>query len=47
MYQIFKNGSKIDQVAIKFTNILQDTPKFTQNLDFWFENIPYGNPGPD
>jgi hypothetical protein len=25
---------------------LQDTPKFTLNLDFWFENIlPSGNPG--
>jgi hypothetical protein len=23
---------------------LQDPQKFTQNLDFWFENIPSGNP---
>jgi hypothetical protein len=23
---------------------LQDTPKFTPNWDFWFENIPSGNP---
>jgi hypothetical protein len=26
---------------------LQDPPKFTQNLDFWFENKPSGNPVED
>jgi hypothetical protein len=24
---------------------LQDPPKFTQFKDFWFENMPSGNPG--
>jgi hypothetical protein len=41
------NGRKIDQMFIKYTNIfhcktLQNLP----NLDFWFENIPSGNPDP-
>jgi hypothetical protein len=43
-----RNGSKIDQTAIKFTKIfncktLQNLPK----LIFWFESIPSGNPGAD
>jgi hypothetical protein len=29
-------GSKIDQVAIKCTFLLQDPSKFTQNWEFWF-----------
>jgi hypothetical protein len=37
------NGSKIDQISIKFTNIFHC--KTLQNLPFfWFENIPSGNP---
>jgi hypothetical protein len=39
-------------MAVKYTNVhkifqhlsLQDPPKITQNLDFWLENIPSGNP---
>jgi hypothetical protein len=34
------NGCKTDQ-HFPF----KDTPKFTQNLNFWFENKPSGNPG--
>jgi hypothetical protein len=26
---------------------LQNTQKFTQNWNFWFENIPSGNPAED
>jgi hypothetical protein len=33
----------MDQVSIKYTNILHC--KALQNLDFWFENKPSGNPG--
>jgi ABC-type spermidine/putrescine transport system permease subunit I len=28
-----KNGSKIDQMALEYTNIFQDPPKFTQIWD--------------
>jgi hypothetical protein len=36
------NASEIDQMIIKFTNVL---PKFTQiGTTYWFENIPSGNP---
>jgi hypothetical protein len=34
------NGHKIYQHLT-----LQDTPKFTQNWEFWYENIPSGSPG--
>jgi hypothetical protein len=30
MPQNTQNGSKIDKMDIKFTNIFKDTPKFTQ-----------------
>jgi hypothetical protein len=40
------NGCKIDQMSIKYTNIFHcKTLKNYPNLDFWFENIPSGNPG--
>jgi hypothetical protein len=42
------NGSKIDQMAIKFANSfhLQDTPKFTQTGIFGLKIcLPSGNPG--
>jgi hypothetical protein len=45
--QNIPNGRKIDQMAIKYTNIFHC--KTLQNLktwDFWFENMPSGNPGP-
>jgi hypothetical protein len=40
------NGRKIHQMAIKFTNnthfmALQNTP----DCDFWYRNLPPGNPG--
>jgi hypothetical protein len=35
--------SKVDQVSIKYTTARPS--KFYQNLDFWFENKPSGNPG--
>jgi hypothetical protein len=36
-----QNGSKIDRMTKKITS--QDT-KIYPNWDFWFENIPSGNP---
>jgi hypothetical protein len=44
IYKKIPNGRKIDQTAIKYTNIfhcktLQDLPKF------WIENKSSGNPG--
>jgi hypothetical protein len=43
--QNIPNGSKMDQLAIKFTNICHcKTLKIYPNWDFWFENIPSGNP---
>jgi hypothetical protein len=50
-YQIatkLPNGLNIFQMVIKYTNLfhskaLQNLPK----LDFWFENIPSGNPDVD
>jgi hypothetical protein len=39
------NGSKILDVAIKFTNISNPrSSKMSKNWDFWYENIPSGNP---
>jgi hypothetical protein len=40
------NGRKIDQMSIKYTNILncQTLRKFTQSPIFWSENKPSGNP---
>jgi hypothetical protein len=35
------NGHKIDQIAIKYSNKAFSTYPI---LDFWFENIPSGNP---
>jgi hypothetical protein len=37
-----QNGPIMDQMAIEYTNIpisLQDPSKFTQNWEFWFENL--------
>jgi hypothetical protein len=54
MYQIatkrplsIPNGCKIDRMYIKYANLFHSKTlqKFTQNLDFWFENIPSGNSG--
>jgi hypothetical protein len=40
------NGRKtFDMSKIHKHSPLQGPPKFTQNWDFWFENIPSGNPG--
>jgi hypothetical protein len=36
------NGNKIYQMYRHLQ--LQDPPKFYPNWDFWFENIPSGNP---
>jgi hypothetical protein len=38
--QNIPNGRKIDKIAIKRINIFNFYPK----RDFWFENIPSGNP---
>jgi hypothetical protein len=53
--QNIPNGHKIyaiavkyvDQVDIEFTNIffIARQSKISPNWDFWFENIPSGNPG--
>jgi hypothetical protein len=37
------NYHKIYQMSTKHTKILPS--KIYPNLDFWFENIPSGNPG--
>jgi hypothetical protein len=39
------NGRKIDQMSIKYTNIFHCmTVQNLPNWDFWFENLPAGNP---
>jgi hypothetical protein len=50
-YQIvtkLPNCHKIYQMPIENTNFFIPRPsKITANLDFWFENIPSGNPESD
>jgi hypothetical protein len=42
------NGRKINQVAMKYTNIFYSRPsKIFPNWDFWFENMPSGNGNPE
>jgi hypothetical protein len=45
IYQMAARYTKIDNMAIKYTNIFHC--KTLQNLPifFWFENVPSGNPG--
>jgi hypothetical protein len=41
----YVNGSKIDQMVIKFANIFKTRhSKIYPNWDLWFENKPSGNP---
>jgi hypothetical protein len=45
--QTIPNSLKIDQMDVKYTNISIAKPsKISPNRDFWFENIPSGNPDP-
>jgi hypothetical protein len=52
MAKKYTKWPKIDQMAVKRPNDhtiyqhlpLQVPPKIYPNLDFWFENIPSGNP---
>jgi hypothetical protein len=40
------NGRKIHQMALKYTTFSIARPsKIYPNWDFWFENMPSGNPG--
>jgi hypothetical protein len=45
--QNISNGLKIDQMILKYTNIFhrKPPPKIYPSLDFWFEDMPSGNPG--
>jgi hypothetical protein len=43
MTNIIPNGSKIEQMSLKYTNFSHCNT--LQN--FWFENVPSGNPGKD
>jgi hypothetical protein len=42
-----RNGRKIDQMPIKYTNVFRCKAhqNFTKLEDFWFEKMPSGNPG--
>jgi hypothetical protein len=43
-----QSDRKTDKMTIKYVYQhlpLQDPPKFTQTGNFWFENMPSGNPG--
>jgi hypothetical protein len=44
--KIIPNDHKIDQMIIKYTKIFPflGVSKMYKNWDFWFENIPSGNP---
>jgi hypothetical protein len=47
MYQIYHLAAKLDKVAIKIpTSAVERPSKIYPNYDFWFENMPSGNPGP-
>jgi hypothetical protein len=41
------NGPKIDQMSIKYipTSSIVRPSKSYPNKDFWYENMPSGNPG--
>jgi hypothetical protein len=41
--QNIPNDRKIDQMAIKYTNIARPS-KIYPNWDFWLQNMPSGNP---
>jgi hypothetical protein len=44
--QNIPNGGKIFQIGLNCTNIFNlKAPKIYPNWDFWFQNIPSGNPG--
>jgi hypothetical protein len=56
IYQVtttLQNGQRIFQMAVKYSKWPYNIPTFPilrpskicPNLDFWFENIPFGNPG--
>jgi hypothetical protein len=45
-HKIFPIAVKyVDQMVIKYTKIFHS--KIYPNWDFWFENLPSGNPGPE
>jgi hypothetical protein len=43
------NGNKIDQIWTENrpTSSIAKPSKIYPNCDFWFENVPFGNPGQD